>query len=719
MRFLIPFCWGFGATNHGFSPSAGVFRQAAKAIIYEPLALFAKLRRHRRKDTRPNLTTQRTPFREIGLIGFGVLALYLLIAVFSHSPQDPSFSFSGDAGEVQNWAGSSGAHVSDIFLYLFGFVAYLVPLAVLLLGVRLIYRASGRPAWRTASVRGLGWTLVTLCACLLIQTHVPASEGLPQGAGGILGQALNDAGLRFLGVAGLTLLGFAGVLAGAQAALGFSWLDVAEWVGRAINQLLAALVGAVARRLERARERRLARVAARQAVVERSEKRAEEIKRRKAQKPPRIEPRPDPAPPPKVNQGEMFEKAGLGPVPDMDLLDDKRADERKGYSDESLEAMSRQLELKLKEFGVEVEVVSVLPGPVVTRFEVQPAPGVKAQKIASLAKDLARTLAVNSVRVVEVIPGKSVVGIEIPNADREMVRLKEIFASPEYEKSKSPLSLALGKDVAGTPVVTDIGRMPHLLVAGTTGSGKSVGVNAMLLSILYKASPEQVRLILVDPKMLELSVYEGIPHLLAPVVTDVTQAGHALNWCVGEMERRYRLMAALGVRNLAGYNRHVQDAEKQGEPHSGPAGGSERRGCAAAGAAALHRGGDRRVRRHDDGGWQAGGAADRPHRAKGAGGRPSIWCWPRKGRRSTSSPASSRPTFRPASAFRCRPRWIPAPFWTKAGRSNCSATATCSSCRLAPVCLRGCMAPSSPMRRCIGWSRIGNSAPSLPTWTMC
>ena len=525
----------------------------------------AKLRRHWPKDTRPNLATYHPPFREIGLIGFGVLALYLLIAIVSHSPSDTSFSFSGDATEVRNWAGSSGAYVSDLLLYLFGLVAYLLPVAVLLLGVRLIYRGSDRPAWFTASVRGIGWTAVTLGACLLIQTHAPANADLPVGPGGVLGQSLNHAGVSFLGAAGVTLLGAAGVLAGAQAALGFSWLDIAEWVGRGIHRLAAAMIGVAARRLELWRQRRAARTAARRALAERSEKRAKDGRRRKTQKPPRIEPRAQPAPEaPKVKQGEMFDKAGLGAVPDMDLLDDKAADDKHGYSDESLEIMSRQLELKLREFGVEVEVVSVLPGPVVTRFEVQPAPGLKAQKISSLAKDLARTLAVSSVRVVEVIPGKSVVGIEIPNTDREVVRLKEIFASEEYKRSKSPLSLALGKDVAGTPVVTDISRMPHLLIAGTTGSGKSVGVNAMLISILYKAPPEQVRLILVDPKMLELSAYEGIPHLLAPVVTDVTQAGHALNWCVGEMERRYRLMAALGVRNLAGYNRHVSEAEKAG-----------------------------------------------------------------------------------------------------------------------------------------------------------
>ena len=516
------------------------------------------------------MTTYRAPFRELGLIGFGVVALYLLLAVATHSPADPSFSLSVDveAGQVRNWAGSSGAYVSNLLLFVFGLVAYLLPLAVLVLGAWLIYRPLSRPAWFTASVRSAGWLAVTLCACILMESHAPAAGGLPASAGGVLGLSLVEVGLPVLGKAGLTLLGLAGVLAGAQAAVGFSWLDVAEWVGRGIHRLSAAAISFIARRIELWRQRRAARAAARSAVAERGEKRAQESKRRKSRKPPRIEPRTEKKT--KVKQDEMFEMAGVGPVPHMDLLDDRSLDDASGYSAESLETMSRQLELKLKEFGVEVEVVSVLPGPVVTRFEVQPAAGVRAQKITTLAKDLARSLAVISVRVVEVIPGKSVVGIEIPNENREMVRLKEVFASPEYEKSKSPLTLALGKDVAGAPAVTDIGRMPHLLIAGTTGSGKSVGVNAMLMSILYKAAPEDVRLILVDPKMLELSVYEGIPHLLTPVVTDVTQAGHALNWCVGEMERRYQLMAALGVRNLAGYNRHVRDAEKSGEPIANP-----------------------------------------------------------------------------------------------------------------------------------------------------
>ncbi|MEE8379242.1 MAG: DNA translocase FtsK, partial [Gammaproteobacteria bacterium] len=290
----------------------------------------------------------------------------------------------------------------------------------------------------------------------------------------------------------------------------------------------------------------------------------------KKRKPPRIEPAIKSRPKiseraEKERQVNMFETSGEGDLPALALLDP--ADERKvEISTAALEAVSRQVELKLGEFGVEVQVVAVHPGPVVTRYELDPAPGVKVSRITNLAKDLARSLSAISVRIVEVIPGKSTVGLEIPNEDREIVRLSEIIASTEYENASSPLTLALGKDIAGHPIVVDLAKMPHLLVAGTTGSGKSVGLNGMVISMLYNASPEQVRMIMIDPKMLELSVYEGIPHLLAPVVTDMKEAANALRWCVAEMERRYKLMAHLGVRNVAGYNRKVKDAYDAGEP---------------------------------------------------------------------------------------------------------------------------------------------------------
>ena len=272
----------------------------------------------------------------------------------------------------------------------------------------------------------------------------------------------------------------------------------------------------------------------------------------------------------KEKQAPLFvDTAVEGTLPPLSLLDPAEV-KQKSYSPESLEAMSRLLEIKLKEFGVEVSVDSVHPGPVITRFEIQPAAGVKVSRISNLAKDLARSLAVISVRVVEVIPGKTTVGIEIPNEDRQMVRFSEVLSSPEYDEHKSTVPLALGHDIGGRPIITDLAKMPHLLVAGTTGSGKSVGVNAMLLSILFKSTPSEARLIMIDPKMLELSIYEGIPHLLCPVVTDMKEAANALRWSVAEMERRYRLMAAMGVRNLAGFNRKVKDAEEAGTPLTDP-----------------------------------------------------------------------------------------------------------------------------------------------------
>lgn len=267
----------------------------------------------------------------------------------------------------------------------------------------------------------------------------------------------------------------------------------------------------------------------------------------------------------KGGQGSLLEDIESA-IPPLTLLDPPEEHKERGYSEESLEHMSRLLEEKLADFGVSVEVVEVNPGPVITRFEIKPAPGVKVSKISNLAKDLARSLAVLSVRVVEVIPGKSVVGIEIPNEEREIVRLSEVLGARVFTESSSPLTLALGNDIGGNPMVANLAKMPHLLVAGTTGSGKSVGVNAMLLSMLLKATPEEVRFIMVDPKMLELSIYDGIPHLLAPVVTDMKEAANALRWCVAEMERRYKLMANLGVRNIAGYNRKIKDAQAAGEP---------------------------------------------------------------------------------------------------------------------------------------------------------
>jgi S-DNA-T family DNA segregation ATPase FtsK/SpoIIIE len=310
---------------------------------------------------------------------------------------------------------------------------------------------------------------------------------------------------------------------------------------------------------------------------ERKHARAEIMREEQRKSPPRAPPRIEPVVPAiepserveKEKQVQLFEPPKAAELPPLSLLDDPPPREA-GYSDEALEAMSRLVELKLRDFGVEVEVVAVHPGPVVTRFELRPAAGVKVSQISSLAKDLARALSAISVRVVEVIPGKSVVGLEIPNEKRELVTLGEIIKSKAYDELNSPLALALGKDIGGHPVVADLARMPHLMIAGTTGSGKSVAINAMVLSLLYKATPEYTRLIMIDPKMLELSVYEGIPQLLSPVITEMKHASNALRWCVAEMDRRYQLMAALGARNLAGFNRKVKEATEEGKPIKDP-----------------------------------------------------------------------------------------------------------------------------------------------------
>jgi S-DNA-T family DNA segregation ATPase FtsK/SpoIIIE len=348
---------------------------------------------------------------------------------------------------------------------------------------------------------------------------------------------------------------------GVSLSFGVSWLTIVDRIGAGIWNF----IGWIRARRSVARDVAVG-VEAKKARVE-----AAKIEEKKAAV--RVKPRIE-APAPVVEKSErvekerqvpLFEASKAGSLPPLQLLDDPPARES-GYSQEALEAMSRLVELKLKDFGVDVEVVAVQPGPVVTRFEMRPAPGVKVSQITSLAKDLARSLSAISVRVVEVIPGKSVMGLEIPNEKREIVTLGEIIKSKSYDEVHSPLALALGKDIGGAPVTADLAKMPHLLVAGTTGSGKSVAINAMILSLLYKSTAEHVRLIMIDPKMLELSVYEGIPHLLAPVVTDMKHAANALRWCVAEMERRYQLMAALGVRNIAGFNRKVKDANDAGKP---------------------------------------------------------------------------------------------------------------------------------------------------------
>ncbi len=500
--------------------------------------------------------------RESAVIALAVVGLVLLVALATYSSADPGWSKATEPSGIHNRIGPIGAWLSDLLFYIFGRPAFLFPVMIGLVTWSLF--RSGRkleqPSRANTIVRVTGFVLLLVASCGLATLHW-SDAGMPHTAGGAIGDTVGhglQSGLDFLGA---TLLMLAAWMAGASLSLGVSWLTVMDRLGAGCWGAVALVRDRRAARREAAegRERR----EARKVSVETEQKKAA------TRKPTRIEP-----PPPAVAKSERVEKerqvplfaaAKPGELPPLNLLDDPPP-HKPLYAPEALEAMSRLVEIKLRDFGVEAEVVAVQPGPVVTRFELRPAPGVKASQITTLAKDLARALSVMSVRVVEVIPGKSVMGLEIANEKRELVTLGEIIRSKAYDDIASPLALALGKDIAGQAMVADLAKMPHLLIAGTTGSGKSVGINAMVLSLLYKATAEHVRLIMIDPKMLELSVYEGIPHLLAPVVTDMKQAANALRWSVAEMERRYQLMAAIGVRNIAGFNKHVRDANDKGKP---------------------------------------------------------------------------------------------------------------------------------------------------------
>ena len=493
------------------------------------------------------------------------LAIILFLALLTYYPTDPAFSVVGDSQTVRNRMGPAGAWFADVAYLLFGRPAYLFPGLVLLAGM-LLFRARLRHVTVTrpmAMLRAGGFVLLLATSCGLATLHFAAPD-MRETAGGIAGQLVGEGLAQILGHLGATVLLLVLWLTAVSLATSVSWLAAMDVTGRFV--LEAAARARVQFRKFQARSQGRQAKRQRRKVVTRSR-----AKRKPANR--RIEPSFGQAPPSerleRERQVPLFESTPSGEPPPLSLLDDAPPKEG-GYSDEALEAMSRLVELKLADFGIEVEVVSVQPGPVVTRFELKPAPGVKVSQISNLAKDLARSLSTVSVRVVEIIPGKPYVGLEIPNEVRELVTLGEIIKSRVYERQKSPLTLALGKDIGGQPMVADLGKMPHLLIAGTTGSGKSVALNAMVLSLLYKSPPEQVRLIMIDPKMLELSVYEGIPHLLAPVVTDMKEAANALRWCVAEMERRYTLMAALGVRHLTTYNRQVSAALARGSPIPDP-----------------------------------------------------------------------------------------------------------------------------------------------------
>ena len=510
-----------------------------------------------------------TLLQESRWLGVGAVALFLSMALWGFSREDPGWSHAIVGQGMHNPAGRAGAWVSDLMLYMFGLSAWWW---IVLLGMfvwwgfhKLNTRDGehGRPLY--VALLGFGFLLVASSTLEALRFYSLKVE-LPLSPGGMLGIEVSRVLARQIGYTGSTLFLLAVMAAGWSVFSGMSWLWAFEKIGAGLETLVGFFYG----RVDTWRDRQIGKeVAQQREVVVEEEKRRVEL-----HEPIIIE---TPAPPEvpvskkaekrveREKQAMLFPEAVFGgQLPPLHLLD-PAPPVTETVSAETLEYTSRLIERKLADFGVQVKVLAAMPGPVITRYEIEPAVGVKGAQIVNLARDLARALAMVSIRVVETVPGKSCMALELPNPKRQTVKLSEIISSRPYNDMSSPLTVCLGKDIGGLPVVADLAKTPHLLVAGTTGSGKSVGVNAMILSMLYKAEPDQVRLIMVDPKMLELSIYEGIPHLLAPVVTDMKQAANALHWCVTEMEKRYKLMAAMGVRNIAGLNTKIKDAEKKGE----------------------------------------------------------------------------------------------------------------------------------------------------------
>jgi DNA segregation ATPase FtsK/SpoIIIE, S-DNA-T family len=540
--------------------------------------------------TTPDFVTKRLTEGSFILILAGTL--FILLSLLTYRLSDPGWSHvSHSRLSTFNSGGQVGAYLADILYYSFGYLAYLLPLTIgyITWVIMRDVRALKSVDKTVLMMRTIGLILTLSCGCGLLNL-LPYIKALDpkHSAGGVVGQVVAGGWYHMLNVQGAILALLALFLVGITWLTGFSWFKLIDLIGyytvtlvRSSWSLIKKTIGFSLNKISN-KKRPLAKAA------------------------PVLEPTPKKSIPPTFNYQEQsknveFKSSPLvigqenkpalkllvqekeAPVskikkkiitkglPQLDLLDKgKPGKPMGGYTHQELEQLSREVEQHLLDFGIQADVVAVHPGPVVTRFELQLAAGVKVSKLTALVKDLARSLSVISVRVVEVIPGKTVVGVELPNNTREIVRLSDVLSSEMYQEAQSPLILALGVDIAGHPVMVDLAKMPHLLVAGTTGSGKSVGINAMILSILFKATPEQVRLIMIDPKMLELSVYDGIPHLLTPVVTDMKDAASALRWCVEEMERRYRLMAALGVRNLAGYNAKVAEAIASGAPLMNP-----------------------------------------------------------------------------------------------------------------------------------------------------
>ena len=499
-----------------------------------------------------------------------VMTTYLVLILLTYASSDPGWSHATVVRRVHNWGGTIGAWVANLLLYVFGLSAWWF----IVLLCKAIYQGYRRlsegdvegvePIYRQEKIiRGVGFVMLLAGSIGLEFVRMYSLKvALPLAPGGVLGALIGGTAQKALGFTGATLLLV--LLFGLGFSLFFhvSWLTLAERIGAVLEGSVASVQKLYAAHVDR----KLGQVAAVKRDVVVVQERAKSVEA----PPVRIEPQVVTVPrverpAPKERQASLFTNDNRDTnLPLLSLLDDAPP-AQETVSVETLEFTSRLIEKKLSDFGVEAKVVAAYPGPVVTRYEIEPATGVKGSQIVNLARDLARSLSLTSIRVVETIPGKNYMALELPNPKRQIVRLTEIVGSKVYADSASALTVALGKDIAGKPVVADLAKMPHLLVAGTTGSGKSVGINATILSLLYKADPADVRLILIDPKMLEMSVYEGIPHLLAPVVTDMRQAGHALNWAVNEMERRYKLMSKLGVRNLAGYNGKILDAAKREE----------------------------------------------------------------------------------------------------------------------------------------------------------
>ncbi len=511
--------------------------------------------------------------REVGLILLLAVVGYLFVCLMTYSPADPGPTHTGSGRDIVNIGGRVGAWIADLLYTGFGRMAYLF-LTLLCVVVWRTYK--GRSARSDIAEKNPSWNYVLLItgfctamigACGLEQIYFAIDNAQFQfQTGGIIGQFSAQGFVANFGIIGATLILIGLLITGITLVGHVSWFSLMDrvgygafvfvgWVRLQIGNLIDRKKGAQVKR------QRQASVKAFRSVLS-------------TQKPPKIEPKMGVPKQGERNQKErqsslFSEQTSGSTLPKLSLLD-APAEHNQGYSRQDLESMSQLLIKKLKDFNVDITVETVQPGPVITRFEIEPAPGIKASQIVGLSRDLARSLSVVSVRVVENIPGKTVIGIEIPNQHRETVRLIEGLSSRDYENSHSPLTLVLGKDIAGNAVITDLMKMPHILIAGTTGSGKSVCVNALIMSLIYKSTPEQVRMIMVDPKFLELSVYDGIPHLLAPVVTDMNKAANALRWCIVEMDRRFRLMAALTVRNIAGFNKKVEAAIQAGQPLHDP-----------------------------------------------------------------------------------------------------------------------------------------------------